>query len=123
MGSVGRHSIGIERLEKLAEQKRIAVGRRITRFGEDWFDARAQAVPHDFFHRRRRERPGREHLRVRLAGQLLQDCRIGLRLRRPHARHERDGQVLEPPRQVGEEPQRGPVAPMEVVHREHQRAL
>ena len=91
VGSVGRDTIGGERLEKLVEQKRVPVGRGVAGVGEGGVDLLAQAVTHDLSHRHSRERPGHEHLRVRLAGQLLQGGLIGLRLRRPQAAHEPTG--------------------------------
>ena len=123
MGSVGRHMIRGECLQELVEQKRVAVGRGVAGFGESGLHVLAQAVSHELCGGHHRERPRHEHLRMRLAGQLFQDRLISLGLRRPQARDEHDGEVLKPPRQVGEKPQRGAVAPMKVVHHQQQRAL
>jgi hypothetical protein len=60
---------------------------------------------------------------MRLAEQLVKHGLIALGLRRAQARHEDDGKILEPPREVGEKPQRGAVAPVEIVHREQERTL
>ena len=123
MGRVGRHTICVERLEELVEQKWVAIGRGVAGFGESGLHVLAQAVAHDLCGRHHREGPGNEHLCVRLAGQLFQDRLISLGLRRPQTRDEHNGEVLKPPRQVGEKPQRGAVAPVKVVHHQQQGAL
>ena len=123
MVSVGRHTIRDERLEELVEQKRVAIGRGVAGFGESGLHVLAQAVTHDIPGRHHRQRPGHEHLCVRLAGQLFQDRLISLGLRRPQTRDEHNGEVLQPPRQVGEKPQRGAVAPVKIVHHQQQGAL
>jgi hypothetical protein len=123
VGRVGRHSIGDERLEELVEQERVAVGRGMTRFGEGDLHLLAQPVTDELRDSRRGERPWYEHLGVRLAPQLLQDRLIGLGLRRAEARQEYHRKIVEPPGEIGEKPQRGAVAPVEIVHDEQQRAL
>jgi hypothetical protein len=94
MARLRRNPIGDERLQKLVEQERVAVGRGMTRLGEGSLDTLAHPVTHDFRHRRRRKRPGREHLNMWLGSQLFQDGLIGLGLRRPHAGHEHDRKVV-----------------------------
>ena len=121
VGRVGRHPIEDECLEQLVEQERVAVGGGMAGLGEGGLDTLAQPVAQDLGHRRRRERPGHEHLRVRLAQELLQDRLVGVGLRRAHAAHEHDRKLVQPPRQVGEEAERGAVAPVELVHDQQQR--
>jgi hypothetical protein len=123
VGRVGRHTIRDERFQEFIEQERVAVGRGVAGFGEDGLDALAQSVADDFRRRRCRQRPGHEHLCVRLADQLFQDRMIGLGLRRSQACHQHDREVLQAPRQIREKPQRTAIAPMEIVHRQQQRAL
>ena len=60
---------------------------------------------------------------MRLGQELLQDRLVGVGLRGAHAGHEEDRKLVQPPRQVGEEAERGAVAPVEIVHDQEQRAL
>ena len=48
---------------------------------------------------------------------------IGARVRAPQRRADQRGHVLEPPDEVGEEAQRGAVAPVQVVHGQQERPV
>ena len=67
--------------------------------------------------------PGCSRIGCRVVGDLAQQRGVGARLAGAKARGQQQGQALEPLDGVGQEAQRGHVAPVQVVHRDHQRLL
>ena len=104
MRGVGRHVFGLEGLEELAEEQRIALRRDVARLGEWAFHGVAQPLANDLRSGVGAERPRSEHLRRRVASQLDEQPFVRSGLRTPKTAHDEDGEPLEPTDEVGEEP-------------------
>jgi hypothetical protein len=123
VGGIRGDVIRDERFEELVEQERISLGRRVARLGERRVDTFAETIADDLGNGVGRQRPGQQHLSVRLARHLFEDGLICVGLGRPHACDERHRHVLQPPGEIGQKAERRGVAPVQVVHDQHQRSL
>ena len=84
---------------------------------------RAQTLLDERRHGRLAQRPGTDAGGGGIAGDLRQQRGVGAGLGLAQARQQQDRLALQPPRQVGEEQQRRPVAPVQVVDGQQQRPL
>ena len=120
---VGRHPVRGERGEKLPEQERIAARRLVARRAERGVRVAPEALAHEISHPGLRERTGPQPLRGGIARDLAEQRGVGPGLARAQRGRQEDRRPLEPAGEIGEEAQRGTVAPLEVVHREEERPL
>ena len=116
LASAGRHAVGLERAEELAQQQRVAAGPGQAGGGEGRIGLGAQAQADELRHARIAERAGMQAQRGWGVGELADEHRIGAALGRAQTEREQPARALQAAREVGEEAQRRPVAPVQVVH-------
>ena len=120
---VGSHAVALQGAQQLAQQQRVAVRRAVACGNEGVVARLAEPLPHEVGHRFDVEGL-RPHLhRGEVVDQLGQQPVHVVPLTRAQGRREQHGQALEPAQQVGEEPQRAGVAPLQVVDGEQQRTV
>ena len=123
VGGDGLDALGLERSQELAEQQRVAAGRGVAGVAERGLGRLAEPLAHQRLGAHAAQRAGLDGPRVRVVGDLGEQRRVGARLAAAHGHRQQDRQPFEPSREVGEEAQRRPVAPVEVVDGEQQRLL
>jgi hypothetical protein len=117
------HLLAAKRRHELREQQGVAARRFATGAGECLVRRRPQALldePRDCFiaQRARPDASGSGLVR-----DLGEERLVGAGLRRPQPDEQQDRLAFEPPRQVGQEQERRPIAPVQVVHRQQEWAL
>ena len=120
---VRRHPLRVERLQELVEQERIALRRGVAGLREGGCDSLAQSLAHDLHGGVGAEESRREHQRGRVARELGEERLVRPRLRGSQAADHEDREAFEPPGQIGQEAERGAVAPVQIVDREQERSL
>jgi hypothetical protein len=115
--SIRCQPIGPQRVDQLAQQKRIAPGRPHTRRHQAPVGHVPEALRHQPPRRIEAERPQPHRPRPRPRTQRRQQPgRLALpRLGRPRRHHHRNRQALQPGRQIVQEPQRQPVRPVRII--------
>jgi hypothetical protein len=122
--ATGPHPFRPECGEQLAEQERVAAGDLVAHLAELALGIRGgEALADDRFGRLGGERRGPHDAHRFLEREPLDERARGGRGDLPgaQARQYDQARSLEPRDEVGEEPQRGQVAPVQVVDRDHQR--
>ena len=120
---VGRDAVGLERREQLAQQQRVAARHAGARGAE----ALVGVLPEPGAHHRGdgigAERAGADGARGGLGADLGDQRGVRAGVGAPERRADQDRHVLEPSCEVGEEPERWTVAPVQVVHRQEDRPI
>ena len=123
MGGVGLHGVGLERVQQLADEQRVAAGGAVARLPERAVGLAAQPARDEVADGVLAQRAGPDVCGGRVVGDLGQQRRVGRRVAAAHAGGDQHGLTFEPAHEVGEEAQRRAVAPLQVVDLEQQRAL
>jgi hypothetical protein len=117
------HVVGRKRGEQLAEEQRVAAGDLRAGGAEALVRVVAQPGPDHLGDRRSAQRPRPHRTGSRVVADLGDQGRIGAGVGAPKRRAHERGHVLEAAYEVGGEAERGAVAPLEVIDREHERAI
>ena len=120
---VGLDRFGLERVQELADEQRVAAGGAMAGLAEQAVGLGAEAFRHELADGVLAERAGPDVRGGRVVGDLGQQRGVGRRVAGADAGGDEHRLAFEAPDQVGEEPQRRAVAPLEVVDLEQQRAL
>jgi hypothetical protein len=123
VAGIGLDPLGLERADELAEQQRVAAGRLHAGGLEALVRLRPEPREHQLADAAAAERPRLHRHDVRAADDLGEQRRVRAGLAAAQPGGHKQGQALEPRCQVGEEAQRGTVAPVQVVHRQQQRRV
>ena len=123
VGGVRPHAVGLERGQELAQEERVAARGAVAGGAERVVGLGAEPLADELADRLGAEGGGPDGDRRRLVGDLGEQRRVGARLAAAHGGRHEDRLALEAPRQVGEEAQRGAVAPVQVVDGQHERLL
>ena len=108
-------AFGAQLGHELGEEKRVARRRGVARGAQLRPCIVAELAPNELPYRGRAQRPWVQRGTARLERKLARQLRLRPRLARPDCKQHSDAQPFESSRQVQQEPQRGIVAPVDVV--------
>ena len=123
MARVGRHAVGVQRGEQLAQQQRVAAGGAVAGGAEQVVRLLAQAGPDQRRDRRGAQRARADDRRARTAGDLPEQGGVGARIGRALRGGDEDRLALQAAGEVGQPAQRRPIGPLNVVDEQHQRPV
>ena len=119
---VGPDALGLQGSEQLPQQQRVA-RRRPVAHPDEGVRRRPEPLLHEDPGRLRRQRARTQHGRRGVQDELGEQRLVRVTLAGPHGGDDQHGQTLEALDEVREEAQRRAVAVLDVVDREHERAL
>ena len=117
-----RQAFAGDRREQRPQEERIAARGPQTRLGERALGLASEPLGGKVGDRFDPERGRPDQHRCRVRDQLGQQLDLLALLRRPQPDHDRERQALEATGKIREPTQRGPVGPVEIVDRDHQRS-
>jgi hypothetical protein len=131
-GAAGHHPVGVrgvrsdpvglQRPQQLAEQQRVARGRRVAG-GEEQLGGFAEPAADQLGGALPGQRAGPDHRGGRVEQDLGEQVVVLVPLAGTQCGEQQQRQPVQPAGQVDDEPQRGGVAPLQVVDGQHQRPL
>ena len=120
---VRRDAVGLERVHQLADEQRVAAGRRVAGLAEGMVGLGAEALGDEVADRLLAQRAGADVGGGGIVGDLGEQRGVGRRVAGADAGGDQHRLAFEPAHEVGEEAQARAVAPVQVVDLEQQRAL
>ncbi len=111
----GLDALELERAEELAQEQRVAPRRSPARLAELLLGLAAEPLGHELADGARTEVPEADRHRRGIADEVRHEGRIGAGVGAAQPGHDAERRSLQPMGEVGEEPQRRPVAPVQVV--------
>lgn len=123
MGGRRPDAVRLERGQQLAQQQRVPARGDVALVAERRIRVGAEPRPHEVADGPGRQRPGMHEDRLRVVGDVRQHGRIGARVAGAPGRGHEQPLAVQAVGEVGDEPQRLPVGPLEIVDCEQQRLL